>query len=134
MKRILTFTLLLIVTFAKAQTLEFSTPNNLISGKEHSSLYLGRLTAGDKIVKIQTSAAYGDSSITIYNSDYSIYKTFTIPQISGNTLGCIVNHISDNLFNNDSKVEVGCMCNYSIYLVYADDGTKISKEIQFLQK
>ena len=141
MKNIFTFTLLLIVTFSKAQTLEFSTP--VIYGNYNNSivsLYLVKLTAGDKIVKLQQNASSGsDSAIILYNPDYSIYKSFTIPQISGST-SIVVNHISDNLFNSDSKVEFGFTNTWgnagtydSDYFVYTEDGTKIFERDSILQ-
>ncbi len=130
MKFFLSITLLLIVSFTIAQTLEFSTP--LVPRLYGSSfLYSVSLTVGDKIVKVTGSTrfpssgpgVYTDSLITIYNSDYSIYDNFTIPLLD-TSLGCRINHLSDNLFNSDSKVEAGFMCG-QIYAVYADDGSKI---------
>jgi hypothetical protein len=99
------------------------------TGKQSQILQLWRFTtAGDKYVSANYHNYHNDSLITIYNLDYSVYKTIIIPQISLRQNPQFDN-ISDNLINIDSKIEYAVIYpssgSYGDYVIYNEDGINI---------
>ncbi|WP_045467300.1 T9SS type A sorting domain-containing protein [Sporocytophaga myxococcoides] len=89
--------------------------------------YVNFSLLGEKfVVNNDTGTTY-----RIYNSDFSLYKTISIPKLEGYQ-AIKTNHISDNLFNSDSKIEFGIFyqnfADYTFankYIVYSEDGSSL---------
>lgn len=109
MKKILTFIALSVITFSiSAQVSSVGTSGELTNPFKTST---GALKFYD--------FNYTTSLITIYNDDFSIFKTVDVPTVVGGSWNCfrlvefetmnrdknIFGLFSDNLFNSDSKIE-----------------------------
>ena len=97
MKKILSFLLSCITATACAQI----TLDHTFSPEFGSAAVYKLSLVGDKIATIDT----GSSSVLLYNTDYSLWKTITTLAPTGYKLSQ-VSCISDHLFNSDDLVEM----------------------------
>lgn len=141
MKKIL-FTVFVIVFISKTFsqiTLEHTYNYATISTGSSKSEYLGlfKLSIGGKY----TYADNNMSKLYLYNLDHSTYKQINIQQPTGfstvRNLG--IYNVSDNLFNNDSKVEylivysvsgdsINPTTNRNIVFIYNEDGVQLFRK------
>lgn len=79
------------------------TLDNSFSATNSAAQVVNLTTSGRKIAIIDAGA----SQIKLYNLDYSLWKTMTLPAISGYTFNAYyVYYISEKLFNTDNLLEV----------------------------
>ncbi|MCD6011076.1 MAG: hypothetical protein K0Q79_938 [Flavipsychrobacter sp.] len=96
MKHITLTLLVFLSAFANAQ---ISLDHTFSSSSSASGIVL--TSGGDKIAVRNNSA----SQVNLYNHDYTLWKTITLPTFSGYLIN---NHfyVSDNLFNSDNNIEM----------------------------